>query len=345
MGSDHKASVSESGRAKPASAPQGSKESRRLQDLVNRRVEATFQEGGGQADLDEFLPTSSHSPKQPVVTKVIPVAATENVQVTASPLQSELGNIQDINIDQIFPSPFQPRQQMNEAADLELADSVKESGLLQPVIVRALPDGRYELVAGERRWRACRQAGMTSIQAIVRPTNDQQAAVNALVENLQREDLSPLDLARAFDRMLKTFKLEHQELSTLLGVTVSKIRHAVRVLALPNEILEEVLGPTSGLGLHHAEELLALRENPVRLKLIVKKLLEEKWSVERLRAEIQRKPRVNRGYQPVQFEDRGDKGFRLTIRLQSNRPQDFPEIKTRLQQALERLEGFPSVTL
>ena len=151
MGSDHKASVSESGRAKPASAPQGSKESRRLQDLVNRRVEATFQEGGGQADLDEFLPTSSHSPKQPIVTKVIPVAATENVQVTASPLQSELGNIQDIKIDQIFPSPFQPRQQMNEAADLELADSVKESGLLQPVIVRALPDGRYELVAGERR--------------------------------------------------------------------------------------------------------------------------------------------------------------------------------------------------
>ena len=75
------------------------------------------------------------------------------------------------------------------------------------------------------------------------------------------------------------------------------------------------------------------------------KLLEEKWSVERLRAEIQRKPRVNRGYQPVQFEDRGDKGFRLTIRLQSNRPQDFPEIKTRLQQALERLDGLPSAKL
>ena len=161
--------------------------------------------------------------------------------------------------------------------------------------------------------------------------------MNALVENLQREDLSPLDLARAFDRMLKTFKLEHQELSTLLGVTVSKIRHAVRVLALPTEILEEVLGASSGLGLHHAEELLAIRDNPVRLKVIVKKLK----AIQNLGAiKIQRKTRVNRGYQPVKFEDRGDKGFHLTIRLQSNRPQDFPEIKSRLQDALAKLDGF-----
>ncbi|NOT95254.1 MAG: ParB/RepB/Spo0J family partition protein, partial [Nitrospira sp.] len=297
MASDHKSTTSDRDRSKPVGAsqqPQGSKESRRLQDLVNRRVDATFQDDGGQNDLGEFLATPSPQAKQPPVTKVIPMTVSEaspapqpSPQLATSAVGAD--NIQDILIDHILPSPYQPRQQLNEAADLELADSVKESGLLQPVIVRALPDGRYELVAGERRWRACRQAGKTSIQAIVRPTNDQQAAVNALVENLQREDLSPLDLARAFDRMLKTFKLEHQELSTLLGVTVSKIRHAVRVLALPTEILEEVLGASSGLGLHHAEELLAIRDNPVRLKVIVKKLLEEKWSVERLRGEIQRK--------------------------------------------------------
>lgn len=348
MASDHKSTTADRDGSKPVGAsqqPPGSKESRRLQDLVNRRVNATFQDTSGQDDLEEFLGTPSSQAKQPAVTKVIPMTVSEvspPPQPSAQPAASAVSadNIQNIPIDHILPNPYQPRQQLNEAADLELADSVKESGLLQPVIVRALPDGRYELVAGERRWRACRQAGKTSIQAIVRPTNNQQAAVNALVENLQREDLSPLDLARAFDRMLKTFKLEHQELSILLGVTVSKIRHAVRVLALPTEILEEVLSASSGLGLHHAEELLAIRDNPVRLKVIVKKLLEEKWSVERLRSEIQRKIRVNRGYQPVKFEDRGDKGFHLTIRLQSNRPQDFPEIKSRLQDALAKLDGF-----
>lgn len=346
MAIDQKGTGSDRGHGKPLSTsqqPQGSKESRRLQDLVNRRVDATFQDDVGQNDLGEYLTPPAQQTKQPPVTKVIPITVpdTPPAQEVSTPLAVQPippDNIQHILLEQIVPGPYQPRQQVNEVADLELADSVKESGLLQPVIVRTLSDGRYELVAGERRWRACRTAGMTSIQAIVRPASNQQAAVSALVENLQRQDLSPLDLARAFDRMLKTFKLEHQELSTLLGVTVSKIRHAVRVLALPTDILEEVLGPSSGLGLHHAEELLTLRDNPVRMKVLVKDLIKEKWSVERLRAEIQRKPRINRGYQPVKFEDRGEKGFHLAIRLQSNRPQDFPEIRSRLQDALHRLE-------
>lgn len=347
----------------------GSKESRRLQQLVQARVASVFTDASHDEDLSELVaPVGSH-PRQPPITRVIPVPLTsapsqavllESPQsggepavapaptpvlspVVAAPhsLPSEpLANgMHEIPIDRIVPSPYQPRVQVHEEADGELAESVRSSGLLQPILVRPLASGFFELVAGERRWRASKQAGHTSIVGLVRSVSDEEAALNALVENLQRVNLGPLELARAYDKTLKTFQLEQEELARRLGISVSQIKHAVRVLALPASILEQVLAPETGLGLSHAAELLALKDQPDRLARVVRDLLSEHWSVDRLRAEIGRTPRINRGAQAVHFEDRGDKGFRMSIRFQTNRPQDFPEILRQLELAVERVKS------
>lgn len=347
----------------------GSKESRKLQELVRQRVDSVFTDASHDEDLSELVSPAVLHPRQPPITRVIPVPlsstiATDGLRepvldtdgpaaklvpvptappavLASSPAQSRLlaEGMQEIPIDRIVPSPYQPRLQVHEEADGELAESVRSSGLLQPILVRPLASGQYELVAGERRWRASKQAGQASIVALVRSVTDQEAALNALVENLQRVNLGPLELARAYDKTLKTFHLEQEELARRLGISVSQIKHAVRVLALPAQILERVLAPETGLGLSHAAELLALKDQPDRLARVVRDLLSEQWSVDRLRAEIGRTPRINRGAQAVHYEDRGDKGFRMSIRFQTNRPQDFPEILRQLELAIERVKS------
>lgn len=360
--------------AESTSSSGGSKESRKLQELVRQRVDSVFTDASHDEDLSELVAPVVQHHRQPPITRVIPVplspapvpvssVSTETTAEAAGaavaspvlspsaaimathPSQSQpiADGVQEIPIDRIVPSPYQPRVQVHEEADVELAESVRSSGLLQPILVRPLASGLFELVAGERRWRASKQAGQTSILGLVRQVTDEEAALNALVENLQRVNLGPLELARAYDKTLKTFHLEQEELARRLGVSVSQIKHAVRVLALPGLILERVLAPETGLGLSHAAELLPLKDQPDRLARVVRDLLAERWSVDRLRAEIGRTPRINRGAQAVHFEDRGDKGFRMSIRFQTNRPQDFPEILRQLELAVERVKSSNGV--
>jgi len=334
--------------ASPSTHSSGSKERRRLQDIVNRRVNESFDDAAGDQDLSELTGRPPIQAKQPVITHVIPVSTPQPIPTAESPMTTPSSQIliQDIPIDRIVPSPYQPRIHTNELADAELADSVKETGLLQPIVVRALSQGLFELVAGERRWRASKAAGKTSIPGIVRSTTDQEAALNAVVENLHRLDLTPLELAKAFDKILTQFDITHETLAKVLGIGVSKVRHAVRILVLPADILEPLLAPGSGLGLTHAEELLSLKENLPRLRQILKKLLVEKWSVERLKLEIGRQRRINQGAKVVRFVDRGEKGFYLHIRFHTNQPDKFHEIKQQLEGALQRvthaLKGQPA---
>lgn len=375
--SGQKAGQTDRSKAKLTPAPvgettrpsRGSKESRKLQELVQARVASVFTDASHDEDLSELVAPMGSHPRQPPITRVIPVSLTSTASPampgegtnaggepvaapvstpvsalavassTSLPSEPLVDGVHEIPIDRIVPSPYQPRMQVHEEADGELAESVRSSGLLQPILVRPLASGQYELVAGERRWRASKQAGQASIVALVRSVTDQEAALNALVENLQRVNLGPLELARAYDKTLKTFHLEQEELARRLGISVSQIKHAVRVLALPAQILERVLAPETGLGLSHAAELLALKDQPDRLARVVRDLLSEQWSVDRLRAEIGRTPRINRGAQAVHYEDRGDKGFRMSIRFQTNRPQDFPEILRQLELAIERVKS------
>ncbi|MER3396057.1 MAG: chromosome partitioning protein ParB [Acidimicrobiia bacterium] len=148
------------------------------------------------------------------------------------PPSEEGGYLEEIAIDKVKPSPYQPRQNFDEEALNELSASIREVGLLQPVIVRRREDD-FELIAGERRWRAARRAGLRKIPAIVRDVDDTDAVVHALTENLQREQLGPLEEASAYQQLIEDFNLTHDEISAKVGKSRPAISNALRLLQLP----------------------------------------------------------------------------------------------------------------
>lgn len=162
----------------------------------------------------------------------------------------------EVPLDQIVFNPYQPRREINEAGLEDLAASIKEHGVLQPIILKRLGKG-YELIAGERRVRASKKAGLKSIPSIVRPYDEKEQAIMALVENLQREDLNPIDEAEAYSRMLQDLKITQEELARKVGKSQSTIANKLRLLRLPEEIKRALSSDT--MTERHARELLRLK--------------------------------------------------------------------------------------
>lgn len=169
---------------------------------------------------------------------------------------SNAAEVHQIRIDAIVPNRYQPRQIFHPAELAELAASIKESGLLQPILVRRKGDGIYELISGERRWRATKEAGLDTIQAVVRNCSDQEAILFALVENLQREDLNPMETARAYSRMMNEFGLTHDGIAQKVGRDRSSVANSVRLLNLHHDVQTLVESGTLSAG--HAKALLGL---------------------------------------------------------------------------------------
>lgn len=169
---------------------------------------------------------------------------------------SNAAEVHQIRIDAIVPNRYQPRQIFHPAELAELAASIKESGLLQPILVRRKGDGIYELISGERRWRATKEAGLDTIQAVVRNCGDQEAILFALVENLQREDLNPMETARAYSRMMNEFGLTHDGIAQKVGRDRSSVANSVRLLNLHHDVQTLVESGTLSAG--HAKALLGL---------------------------------------------------------------------------------------
>jgi ParB family transcriptional regulator, chromosome partitioning protein len=143
---------------------------------------------------------------------------------------------QDLPVSAIFPNSRQPRSAFDEEAMANLTASVRELGVLQPVLVRAMGEGTYELIAGERRWRAAKRAGLPLVPAIIRTVDDTSALEQALVENLQREDLNPLDEAAAYQQLLEDFHLTHDELAARMGKSRAAISNTLRLFQLPPSV-------------------------------------------------------------------------------------------------------------
>ena len=158
-------------------------------------------------------------------------------------------------VERIHRSPYQPRSQVEPQALEELAASIRRQGVIQPVVVRKAA-GEYQLIAGERRWRAAQQAGLQEIPAVIREVDDQQAAAIALVENLQREDLNPLEEARAFSNLIENFSLTHQEIGEAVGRSRAAVSNSLRLLALSAPVQEMLNRGQIEMG--HARALLAL---------------------------------------------------------------------------------------
>ncbi len=174
-------------------------------------------------------------------------------------------DVQQLRIDSIVPNRYQPRHVFAPGELAELAASIKESGVLQPVLVRRKGDGMYELISGERRWRASKEAGLTTIQAVVRNCSDQESLLLALVENLQREDLNPMETARAYARMMKEFGLSQEVVAQRVGRDRSSVANSVRLLNLHPDV--QALVESGAISAGHAKVILGLDspESQVRI--------------------------------------------------------------------------------
>lgn len=225
--------------------------------------------------LGALIPTAPAPTAQPgealgstaervVSRETIPPANGDAPTTGATLLPVQGARFAELPVDAIEPNPRQPRQDFDEEAMAELAHSIREIGLLQPVVVRPLESGQYELVMGERRWRATRQAGQSSIPAIVRDTRDDAMLRDALLENLHRSNLNPLEEAAAYQQLLDDFGCTHDELALRIGRSRPQISNTLRLLKLPPLVQRRVAAGVLSAG--HARALLGL-DGPAQERL------------------------------------------------------------------------------
>lgn len=204
----------------------------------------------------------------------------------------------EVPVTAISPNPRQPRRTFDEDALEELADSIREVGLLQPVVVRSVAPGQYELIMGERRWRASQRAGFTEIAAIVRDTPDTDLLRDALIENLHRQQLDPLEEAAAYQQLLDDFGATHEQLAQKIGRSRPHISNTLRLLNLPPAVQKRVAAGVLSAG--HARALLSLSDNDAQERL-ASRIVAEGLSVRAVEeivsigVEDQSKPRPPRG--------------------------------------------------
>ena len=170
-----------------------------------------------------------------------------------------------LNINEVEPNRNQPRKIFNEKGLEELAKSIEQNGIIQPILVRPMTDGSYQLIAGERRWRASRMAGLTEVPVVVKELTDAQVAEIALVENLQREDLDPIEEALGYKELSEKYDYTQEEISNLVGASRPAIANALRLLTLPEEIISLVSKKELSAG--HARALLTMEDDEAKIEL------------------------------------------------------------------------------
>jgi ParB family transcriptional regulator, chromosome partitioning protein len=208
-------------------------------------------------------------------------------------VETTTAGLQQVPIDLIVPNPFQPRSTFPEDAIKELADSIRSSGLLQPILVRRV-DGKYQVVAGERRLRAAKLAGLQAVPAVVRDLGDRESLELAVTENVMREDLNPIEVARAYCSLQERFQLGQDEIAARIGVNRSTVSNTLRLLRLPQQLQDMVAKGDVSAG--HARALLGLesadRQNELA-RLITKRGLSVR-QVESIVAKAQSAPEVQK---------------------------------------------------
>ena len=195
---------------------------------------------------------------------------------------SDKKEVVQLNLNDIIPNRFQPREVFDEKALKELAVSIKEHGVIQPIIVREV-NGKYEIIAGERRYKASALAGMTKIPAIIRDLDDKESSKVALLENLQRKNLNPIEEARTYQKILEIDQMTQEELAKTMGKSQSAVANKIRLLSLPDEIQEALL--KEQISERHARTLLNIDDSKVQKELL-EKVIADKLSVRKLEEEI-----------------------------------------------------------
>lgn len=251
--------------------------------------------------------------------------------------------IVEIPLSQLRANPYQPRKTFDEQAIQELAESIREHGVIQPIVVRQALKG-YEIIAGERRFRASQLLGNATIPAVVRTYNDEQVMEIALIENLQREDLNAIEVAIAYQSIMKQFSLTQEELSLKVGKSRSHIANFLRLLSLPDEIKDHVSRGTLSMG--HARALAGVKDEKKREEL-AKQTLDNEWSVRELEEAIQQleskaRPRAKAKSQKrdpyiEEIEHALREKFQTTVRIKANKDKGKIELSYFSKDDLERL--------
>ncbi len=225
----------------------------------------------------------------------------------SSLLEDEKDRVQKLLISDILPNKSQPRTEFDEAALHELSLSIKQHGVLQPVVVRTIEDGKFGIVAGERRWRAAQKAGLTHIPAIIRTMEELEQLEIALVENVQRVDLSPLEQAVSIQRLHDQFSIAYEEIAKRLGKANVTIQNTVRLLNLPDDARAALQAGTITEG--HARAILSLKDHPEKQTELLNFIIKNHWSVR----------------QAEQFATATKKGAKSTKKAQQQLEKTTPE--------------------
>ncbi len=204
----------------------------------------------------------------------------EEDQVQEKPLKGEM--IENVSVDQLSPGKYQPRKRFDEESLQELADSIIEQGLMQPIIVRK-SDNNFEIIAGERRWRAAKLAKLDTIPVIVRDINDRTASIIALIENMQRVDLSSIEEAEGIKKMIDEFGMTHEEASDAVGKSRSAVSNLLRLLQLTDFVKDKLNSGDIDMG--HARALISLSAD--QQNMVCQKIINEKLSVRKVEELIQ----------------------------------------------------------
>lgn len=192
------------------------------------------------------------------------------------------GDVEKIDIDKVYANPNQPRKQFDKESLNELAESIKVHGLIQPIIVNEMTDG-YMIIAGERRFRACKLCGLKEINAIVKNYSNKQIAEISIIENLQREDLNPVEVAKGIKKLMDEYGLTQEKVAERLGKSRSAIANSIRILSLYPEVIELIEKGKISFG--HAKILVAVTDYPVQL-MLAKKIAKDKLTVRDLEKEV-----------------------------------------------------------
>ena len=248
------------------------------------------------------------------------------------------------SINELKPNMFQPRKDFDEETISELASSIKEKGILQPLIVRTISGG-YEIIAGERRWRAAQRAGITRVPIIIKEATDREVLELALIENLQREDLNPIEEAVAYQQLIDEFELTHEDVSRQIGKDRSTITNQLRLLKLPEEAKKALI--TGDITAGHARAILSI-ESSAEAREALKAIQKQKLSVRKTEQLIQNiskrkkkdaKPRSDDMY-IRQITDELKKSLSTQVRIVGKQGKGKIEIDYYSNEELERLTSI-----
>lgn len=248
--------------------------------------------GGASNDQSPFASAQEEATRI-APPQTIAKASLENVDTNPE------NRVWNIAIDKLVPGTYQPRKNFDKESLNELANSIKENGIIQPITVRKRTAGGFEILAGERRWRAAQAAGLHEVPAIIKTLSDREALQVALIENIQREDLDPIEEAESYQRLIEEFSLSQAEAAEKVGKERSSVANALRLLSLPLEIRDMLSAKQISVG--HAKAILSLTDKARQINL-AKKVSEGGMSVRSLEAEIktiQKNPNKATGATPA----------------------------------------------